>query len=393
MIRRFCAIAAAALGLATASAPGNVNLELRPVAPVHYVEDVIEVGLFAVSDSDEDQMVRGLEVILLWDAAYMELNSDQPVVNNGPYPWLMSGFYDDSAADGLNNDWDDGNAFYQAVGNFETEAWATPEGLLVTTFRFDALDITPGTLLDIPPSFGLYTQTRVYGEEVGVPVTGTLSGADIEIRPLVDWGHLTLSFLNDMCGLLPGQFVTVELSVSDLLAPINGVQVLVAFPPDVMSFIGAVPGDGMSSPWNSAVEVHESVDAGVLTYAVLLLDGGSAADAVVGELVFRFEPDQLPAAAELAILASSPPLVTKLTEAANGSSVIPDLAGPIAVAGPGDINTDGVLDFADFEGFADCMSGPDIAVGGEVCCRVDLDPDGDVDLLDLAGLQRAVNAP
>ncbi len=390
---RGCWIVAGLLGLWAGPAVAKVNLEFRPAQPTVYLNGVLELGLYAVSDDETDQVVRGLQVILLWDPAYLELDPDQPLLNNGPYPWLMSGFYPDDEADGLNNTWTDGNAYYQAVGNFASLAYATPEGLLVTTFRFNPVEHTEATDIVMPPTYGQYTETQVFGEEVGEEVTGTLGTARARVRLPLDWGILGLALLDPMCGLIPGELVEVQLTVADLTEPINGVQALIGFDADTLGFVGAVPGDGAGSPWDNALEVFEGAEDGVLTYAVLLVDGGSAANAVVAELIFRYQPPQTPAAGVVAMLSEHPPLFTKLTAAATGASIVPELGPPVWLASPGDINTDGVIDAEDLIGFAQCVSGPGIPPCCDTCCRVDADADQDVDLVDFAALQCLLGQP
>jgi hypothetical protein len=165
----------------SSSAGAAVNLEWRPTDQTVFLGDVIEVGLYAVSDSDVDQSVGALSAILVWDPSRLELLGK---IDNGPYPWEPSRFPDDSGLDGLNAPFagpdpfvpsNDGNAFYNPLGQqVSPPALATPEGLLVTTFRFRALEIGPAEL-ELPETFGQYTRTQViHGAFPGVDVTGML---------------------------------------------------------------------------------------------------------------------------------------------------------------------------------------------------------------------------
>jgi len=394
MTRPIQMMAASALALSAAAvAFGLVNLELRPVQAQVNVGDVVEIGLYAVSDSGTNEVVRALQVILQWDPTCLTLDEGQPLINNGPYAWLMSGFYPDSGADGLNNTWADGNAYYQAVGNFQSVAYATPAGLLVTTFRFNAQRSTPATPVTIPPAMGLHTRSQVFGAGVGEDVTGTLGSTAITIGSPGNWGTLALELPDDMCGYLPGQTVAFTLTVSNLAQPINGTQALIAYPADVLTFLSATPGDGAGSPWGAGLEVYEAAQDGVLVYALLLVGGGSSADAVVARLAFRYAPASTPAAAIVALLAQDSPLQTRLTDAATGAPVIPDLGASVVVSSPGDINTDGFIDLADFSGFATCMGGPVVAPCCSQCCRVDFARDEDVDLADFRALQLIFGEP
>jgi hypothetical protein len=350
-----------------------------------------------VSDNETDQIVRGVQVILLWDSSYLSLAD---LEHNGPYTWQFSAFFDDSPADGLNADcgpavfcdpytglpYNDGNAYYQAGASFYEDAYATPEGLLVVSFVFDALAYTPATEVSIPGAFGEYTTTQVFGEEPGEEVTGTLGSAPVTVHPQVDWGVLAVDAPDAACGFYPGDTVTVLLTVSDLLSPINAVQSLIEFDADLLSLVGITPGDGSGSPWDSAVEIHEEVDAGVITYAVLLVAGESDADAVVATLEFTVLPSAGFQVGAVQLLAQVPPLLTELTLASTGDAIIPDLHGPAVIAHPGDGDSDGDVDLDDHGGLVSCLTGPGATGPLGDCCRFDFDRDEDVDLGDFGAL-------
>lgn len=161
------------------TALANINLEWRPLEETVIVGELAEIGLYAVSDNPSiNQPIASMDVLPGWDQQYLAL---QGVNDNGPYDWLWSTFPDDAGGDGMNNTWDDGNAKYTALaqpgeGN---EAWATPEGLLVTTFQLLALLETPvgvPTELITIPEYGQYSRT-VVRPPGGGDVTGTLSDA------------------------------------------------------------------------------------------------------------------------------------------------------------------------------------------------------------------------
>ena len=59
------------------------------------------------------------------------------------YPFLSEHFLPDP--DGLNTDLHDGDALFVALAPGGQEASAPPEGMVVTTFLFEALLETPGT--------------------------------------------------------------------------------------------------------------------------------------------------------------------------------------------------------------------------------------------------------
>ena len=364
---------------------GKVNLELRPVTSAALVGETVRIGLYAVSAEVTDQMVRGLQAILQWDAASLQLLG---VDNDGPYNWLMSGFFNDSGGDGVNNTYADGNAYYQAAGNFTLPAWAPSAGLLVTTFCFEALAPAATTSVGIEPALGQYTITQVFGNVPGVDVSGSLGSCALR----VDWGRLTLEAADD-CGAAPGEPVIVYLRVSDLPEPINGVQALIEFDDAALDFVSVQPGDGMGSPWDSATEVFVEVQGGELTYAVLLLADDSAEDAVVARLVLARRPDAGAAVAAAQLRAQALSLITKLTLAAHGTAAVPQLQGPALITQRGDWTGDGQIDLADHAGLVGCLGGPGSAYGPGSCCRLDFDADGDADLADFAELARLIGPP
>jgi hypothetical protein len=164
------------IALAT-PASGLINLEWRPDTQTVPVGATVDIGLYAVSDDPEmDQYILAMDVIVNWDADSLELTG---VDDTGPYTWLFSGF-PVGDVDGLNDTFADGDALYTALGQLGAGAWATPEGLLVTTFQFTALAETPGTTLTIPEDAGSYTHTAIWGSP-GQDVHGTLGSASVTV--------------------------------------------------------------------------------------------------------------------------------------------------------------------------------------------------------------------
>jgi hypothetical protein len=175
-----------AVALAIAARPGlaNVNLEFRAV-PEACASRYLDIGLYAVSDNAGNQPISALDVILVWDPTVLELRGIQGQ-GQYPYNWLFSGFPDDHQLDGLNNTWSDGNALYEALAQLGRPAYATPEGLLVTQFQFRKLRVGAATTITMPPSYGLYTHTVVYGTVPALPVTGTLTPVTLTPAPKGD---------------------------------------------------------------------------------------------------------------------------------------------------------------------------------------------------------------
>lgn len=157
-------------------ARGNIDLLWEPESQTVNVGDTVQIGLYAVSDDETDQAFGAMQVILAWEPEHLTLTGE---LANGPYDWLgESGFnFPDPA--GLNDTWADGDAFYVALANFVRPPFATPEGLLVTTFEFVAEGATAGTELIIPRELS-GVQSGVFG---ATDLTGLLGSANVTIVP------------------------------------------------------------------------------------------------------------------------------------------------------------------------------------------------------------------
>lgn len=167
--------------LATA-AHADINLEWRPVMQTHPVGATLRVGLYAVSDSAEDQYLAAVDVIIAWSPTYIQLLG---IDNAGSPGWLYSGFPDDPYQLNESIPPQDGDGFYNALANFGEPVAATPEGTLLTTFEFLALADTPSTILEILEEAGSPPgETVVYdGFIPNLDVTGTLGSAQFSIGP------------------------------------------------------------------------------------------------------------------------------------------------------------------------------------------------------------------
>lgn len=178
MNKRAVTLLGAAL-LLCGPALADINLDWRLDSPAVCSMREFALGLYAVSDSAENQTISAIDVIVEWDPVYVELLG---VNNNGPYDWLSSGFPDDSNLDGLNVNMTDGTVFYQALAAFGqgNAAEATPDGLLVTTFQFRAILGEVVNYVEMLPDIGTYSHTRVFSGEVpGLIVTGTIDSIDL----------------------------------------------------------------------------------------------------------------------------------------------------------------------------------------------------------------------
>lgn len=183
------------LGLVVGSAGvvrGDVNLEWQPPNQTAGVGQLVEIGLFAVSDNTSTQFMSSVTAMLSWDETQLELVGINP--DSDGYAWLNSFFPDDRGLDGVNNDCgkgqfcdtftgrpiNDGEAYYEAWGQFppgELPGAIPSPGLLVTKFRFRVLRAGIGRV-HLLPFFGNFTRTRVMsGLVAGREITGTLGSA------------------------------------------------------------------------------------------------------------------------------------------------------------------------------------------------------------------------
>ncbi|MCA9249792.1 MAG: hypothetical protein R3E58_01080 [Phycisphaerae bacterium] len=162
---------------------GIIDLEFRPSLQVVAPGETVNVGLYAVSVDETDDVISVMDVVLTWDPAILSL---QGVVNNGPYNWLSSGF-PFNAIGGLNVDLTDGDATYTARSRFapQPSAMATSNGLLVTTIQFVAVAESSTTTLSIVESIGIAT-TKVVGDIPGFDVHGQLNGATFVVQSCTD---------------------------------------------------------------------------------------------------------------------------------------------------------------------------------------------------------------
>jgi len=362
---------------------GAINLELRPRDASVVVSDTIEVDLYAVSDDpNTDQSLSGVQVILQWNAQHLQLIGQGTPASGD---WILAGFFDDSQIDGLNNSLDDGDAYFQAAAAFPGPLWATPEGLLITTLSFLAIEATDDVQLHIPADWGQFTESEVFGAVPGTVVTGTLGAAGFPVTNDPVWGLLRIQGTQSVPCVRAGESITVLLDAANLVEPINGVQALLQYDTTALAFAEVLTGDGAGSPWNAAVSLHSDLDGGVAVL-VVLFGNATMLDATVARVRFVALSDITPQSAALQILPDIAPLSSTLTVASTGMKVVPGLEGPAIIPPVGDTDADGDLDLLDFGVLAGCAAGPELPAIGDCGCS-DFDQDGDVDLLDFAELQ------
>lgn len=175
---RSLSFAMVVVGCAAPLAPAAIDLELRAV-PEPCSSSVLEVDLYAVSDSAEPQGLRAMDVILSWDAATLELlGVNEEFVY--PYDWQRSTFPQPDPFD-LNDTWADGDALYQAWSRLAPEppAYATPEGLLVARLTFAKHILGDPSDVDIEPSLAGGVTVVYDAFSPGTPVTGMLAGVTV----------------------------------------------------------------------------------------------------------------------------------------------------------------------------------------------------------------------
>jgi hypothetical protein len=143
-------------------------------------------GLYAASlDAVADAPLAQIDVIVTWDPAEISLLGN---VDDGPHTWLFSGFPDDSAGDGLNDTFADGDALYRAVAVDGDPALATPAGLRVTRFDFQSLVAGAEVQIVMQPTAGSATVSRVLSADV----------VDLDVLSSLDEVAVILSDPGDM---------------------------------------------------------------------------------------------------------------------------------------------------------------------------------------------------
>jgi hypothetical protein len=195
------AIVASTLAGATAHAQtceqqqSLVDIEWRPSFAVGAIGDTLNLDLYVVSsDGISNQAMAAIQVILEWDPAILELEGVDDTAS--PYDWLASFFPDDSGLDGLNAPFgdlpaNDGDCMYNAWAQLlpppftDGLPFATPEGLLVTTFQFRILEATSFTELVIAAESGKNTETLVLSGIVpGCDIKGTFDAVPVRGTPI-----------------------------------------------------------------------------------------------------------------------------------------------------------------------------------------------------------------
>ncbi|MHC4786446.1 MAG: hypothetical protein ACYTE6_10830, partial [Planctomycetota bacterium] len=168
-------VATGVLLAAVTPAPANVDVEFRTVEGSVAVGEIANVGVYLVSDDQTDQLVSAAQIVLTWEPQYLQLLG---VDNTGGPPLMGFPPFPTNLVINEASPPQDGNAQYVALAYGGMPVAAPPEGTLLTTFQFQAVADTSGTLVDVPAFLADPPgETIVFdGVTPALPVTGALTG-------------------------------------------------------------------------------------------------------------------------------------------------------------------------------------------------------------------------
>lgn len=177
----FAVVAALALSLPS-PARADVDLVFSPSRNFATLgcDEIINIDLVARANAGANELISGLDVILVWDSAALEFLGEFNCIppGGGGCPWLGDGFFTD--ADGINDNLDDGDAIYSAFAQLGAPATVTPAGLVVTTLRFRARAVSAGADLSIAATMGMFAMTVVL-DDASADVTGDISSVSTSV--------------------------------------------------------------------------------------------------------------------------------------------------------------------------------------------------------------------
>jgi len=185
--RTACAIGSALSFLViSATATADIDLSLIPVDDVVTVGDVIAIEVVISSDSDEDQLMAAMQMIFAWNTDVMQLIGND---DTGAVELLFSGFPADPYGINESDPPQDGDGLYQALAPLGVPVAATPEGTLLTTLLFEALEPATPTWVELLPTAGDPPGDTVIfdGTVPNLDVTGVLTDAALTILPSCPW--------------------------------------------------------------------------------------------------------------------------------------------------------------------------------------------------------------
>ena len=123
---------------------------------------------------------------------------------------------------------------------------------------------------------------------------------------------------------MPGDTATVRVSVSNLSAAINGVQVLLNYDTSILTLTNITPTDlGLTEPAEGWVTGSEADVSGDVTAAFVVNGGSIAVDHTVATLTFNVIAE---GTTTVTFRADDPPFETKLTRASDNATLYPTTA-------------------------------------------------------------------
>jgi len=127
----------------------------------------------------------------------------------------------------------------------------------------------------------------------------------------------------------PGDTLVVTLDVANLTAAINGVQALMWYDVSILSLVDIVPTDlGLTPPAQGWVEVTFTDDLGGITYAAVINGSSSIVNGTVATLTFDVIGEGF---TNVSFQQDSPPFLSKLTVAADNSTLLPTKIRTVAI--------------------------------------------------------------
>lgn len=158
------------------TARGNINVEFRPLISGAIPNANVNFGLYFVSDSAVNQFTIAADIVFGWNNTHLQFLG---IDDTGGAPVSASFFPADNNLNEVIPP-QDGNGFYQMLGQFGNPIAVTPTGTLITTFKFKALSTScTGANLTILASAGNPLRfTRVLSGIVpNLNITGTLGSS------------------------------------------------------------------------------------------------------------------------------------------------------------------------------------------------------------------------
>lgn len=173
------ALASACLIATSAAFAGTADFLLTPATQSVPVGATVEITVSLSSSSPDGQAFDSLDLIFSWDPARLDFLSSTQA--GAGYSFFIAGFLPNP--DGINLNLHDGLAMFTGLGppGLQQIAPFAPDSEVVTTLRFKALAPTTGTLVDIVPTFGAVSKSRVLLG--GAAVTGSLD-ANVQVTVL-----------------------------------------------------------------------------------------------------------------------------------------------------------------------------------------------------------------